>query len=278
MSKTTTDKVSIIIPIYNVAKYLPTCLDSVVTQTHQDLEILLIDDGSTDDSGHIADQYAKKDARIHVIHQKNQGQSTARNVGLSKATGKYISFIDSDDEIKPNFISELIAPFTNSNPSLTVCGIHYKRLKTNSATDVYINPLRSRRKAESFKAYILYLLAIDGRMYSSVNKLYHAGIAKTIQFDRNLNFAEDTKFVLDYLQKAQGEISFILKPLYVYNFGTASSTINRTATTWQNWQTSYQNLKHWLGRNPKPREKFWLHLVHLRWRISYLRSIRRAKS
>lgn len=270
-------KVSIIVPIYNTAKYLPKCLDSIINQTHQNLEIILVDDGSTDDSKKIADRYTKKDKRVKVIHQKNQGQSAARNTGLSKATGDYISFIDADDEIKKSFIQNLLSTYSD-NTSLSVCGIHYKRLRQKTTNDVYINTLRSRHKRESKAAYILYLLAIDGRMYSSVNKLYRTKIAKKCSFDKSLNFAEDTKFVLDYLEKANGEPSFVLKPLYIYNFGTETSTIKSTATNWQNWQTSYQNLKTWLGPNPSLREKFWLHLVHLRWRISYIRSKKRAKS
>ena len=270
-------KVSIIVPIYNVARYLPKCLDSIAAQTHDNLEILLIDDGSTDDSGTIADEYAEKDSRFKAVHQKNQGQSAARNHGLKLATGNYISFIDGDDEVKPTFIADLLAPLENKDTSLSVCGIHYKRLKLHTAEDVYINPLRPRKKSESLKAYILYLLAIDGRMYSSVNKLYHADIAKTLKFDESLNFAEDTKFVLDYLKKSKGEIAFVLKPLYIYNFGTLSSTINQTAINWQNWQTSYNSLHKWLGPHPTFKESFWLHTIHLRWRISYLRSKHRAK-
>lgn len=269
--------VSVIIPIFNTSKYLPTCLDSVISQTYQNLEIILVDDGSTDNSYQIAKEYSKKDSRIKLIHQKNQGQSAARNTGLSKATSDYISFIDSDDEIKPTFISDLLSPFQNPNTSLSVCGIHYKRLRSQSVKNVYVNPLRLRHKSESSKAYILYLLAIDGRMYSSVNKLYHTKIAKTLQFDKTLNFAEDTKFVLDYLKKTSGEINFVLRPLYIYNFGTESSTINHTATTWKNWQISYQNLKKWLGPHPSFTEKFWLHLIHLRWHVSYIRSRHRAK-
>ncbi len=269
--------VSIIVPIYNTARYLPACLDSIIAQTHQNLEIILIDDGSTDHSGQIADNYAKKDSRIKVTHQKNQGQSAARNLGLTMVKGEFVSFLDSDDEIKPTFIEKLLAPLVNSNASLSVCGMHYKRLKTNTAENVYINQLRPRRKPESLKAYILYLLAIDGRMYSSVNKLYHAKIATKLRFDTKLNFAEDTKFVLDYLTKASGDPAFVLSPLYIYNFGTETSTINSTAIQWKNWQTAYQNLKSWLGPNSSIREKFWLHLVHLRWRISFLRSKRRAK-
>ena len=271
--------VSIIIPIYNTKKYFKTCLDSVINQTYQNLEIILVDDGSTDDSGKIADDYAKKDKRIKVIHQKNQGQSTARNVGLKKATGNYISFVDSDDELNKNFIKELLQLYQkNPKTSLTSCGFLRKYLNTKQKEILYIKPSSKKIPKESPKAYILRLLAIDGRLYSSVNKLYRADIAKTLKFDQTLNFAEDTKFVLDYLQKTNKEISFILKPLYIYNFGSENSTINKSSLKWQNWQTSYQNLKNWVGPNPTIKEKFWLKIILLRWHISYRRSKIRAKN
>ena len=176
-------KVSVIVPIYNTAKYLPKCLNSIIRQTYQNLEIILINDGSTDNSSKIIRQYAKKDPRIQVINQKNAGQSSARNSGLQKATGKYISFIDSDDEVSPLFIEHLITPFLSSpNTSLSVCGLRYRWLKTNSEQDVFLKPLRPRRQHESITAYILFLLAIDGRMYSSFNKIYKKAYLENIRF------------------------------------------------------------------------------------------------
>lgn len=259
-------KVSIIVPVYNTAKYLPACIESLIGQTYQNLEIILVDDGATDDSGKIADEYAKKDTRIKVVHQKNGGQSAARNRGLALATGEFISFVDGDDSIASDFISNLLRVFS-SKVSLSVCGIHYKYLAKNSSKDVYINSL-PKRSHQSKKAYMLKLLAIDGRMYSSVNKLYRSDIAKTIKFDETINFAEDTKFVLDYLDKATGEIKFVLKPSYIYNSGTENSTMKSVAANWDNWKKSYNNLKSWLGPRPNLREKFWLHMVRLRWKVS----------
>lgn len=270
-------KITIIVPIYNVAKYLPTCIDSIINQTYTNLEILLIDDGSTDDSGKIAKSYAEKDSRIKYFHQQNSGQSSARNLGLKKATGEYISFIDADDEITPDFIANLVKPFKDSKIILSVCGIHFKKLQTGSSSDSYTNEIRGKKPHESFKAYVLYLLTIDGRMYSSVNKLYLANIATKLQFDPNLNFAEDTKFVLDYLSQTSGNIAFVNKALYIYNYGTETSTMKKTSAVWQNWQNSYQNLKSWLGPNTSIRERFWLHAVRLRWRISFIRTKHRLK-
>ena len=95
-------KVSVILPVYQVEKYLGICIESVINQTYQNLEILLIDDGSTDKSGKICDEYAARDGRIRVIHKENEGVSTARNVGIKQATGDYICFADSDDILEPD--------------------------------------------------------------------------------------------------------------------------------------------------------------------------------
>ena len=270
--------VTVIVPVYNTAKYLPECLNSVINQSYKNLEIICIDDGSTDDSSKIIEQYAKKDPRIKPVHQSNQGQSAARNVGLAKATGDFISFIDSDDEIKPSFISKLYSLY-HLNTSITVCGHKFHFVKTNTSKNVYQTELKPRRKNESRKAYIIKLLTLDGRMYSCNNKLFRTNVIKQhhLSFDTTLNFAEDTKFVLSYLQYSKGEIVYTPLPLYVYNFGTETSTVKQSSAKWQNWQTSYRFLKSWLGSHPTPQEKFWLHLVHLRWRISYLRSKRRLK-
>ena len=267
---------SVIVPVYKVEPYIRQCLDSLVNQTYQDMEIIVIDDGSPDNCGAICDEYAAKYPQMRVIHKRNAGLSAARNQGIEMARGKWIAFVDSDDWCETDYYEKLLHAYDN-NTSLSVCGVHYKRLRTKTAEDVYIKPLRSRKKNETKKTYILYLLAIDGRMYSSVNKLYQAKFAKECHFDESLNFAEDTKFVLDYLNLADGEPRFVLEALYIYNFGTETSTIRSAATKWENWQRQYQDLKTWLGPRPTMIEKFWLHTVRARWRVSYIRSKRRAK-
>ena len=101
-------KVSIVIPIYNVGGYLSECLDSVLAQTHKNLEIILVNDGSTDESGKIADRYAKRDERMIVIHKQNGGVSSARNTGLSVVTGEYVCFVDGDDQVAEDYVEYLL--------------------------------------------------------------------------------------------------------------------------------------------------------------------------
>lgn len=115
--------ISVIIPVYNVERYLSRCIESVINQTYRDLEIILIDDGSTDSSGTICDDYAQKDSRIIVIHQKNRGLSAARNSGLDIAKGEYIGFVDSDDFISLNFYKILYDALNETNSDLSFCKV-----------------------------------------------------------------------------------------------------------------------------------------------------------
>lgn len=125
------DLISIIIPVYNVEKYLKQCLNSVISQTYQNLEIILINDGSSDNSGEICKEFASKDSRIQYILTENSGPAAARNLGRKMAKGVYISFIDSDDFVPENFIEALHKSITQGNTKLAVCSIkQYRKDKT----------------------------------------------------------------------------------------------------------------------------------------------------
>ncbi len=143
--------VSVIIPVYNVAKLLERCMESVLSQTYSHLEIILVDDGSIDMSGQFCDAYAKRDSRIHVIHQSNRGLSGARNSGLKIATGEYITFVDSDDSIHPCLIEVLLRLCQTSNTKMSIC--NFLEIPASSAAKAeaktikkHVNtPLRSSR-------------------------------------------------------------------------------------------------------------------------------------
>ena len=119
--------ISIIVPIYNVEKYLEFCLDSILNQTYQDFEVILVDDGSTDSSGQICDEYCSNDPRFRVIHQDNQGSSLTRNVGLSQSNGEYLYFLDSDDFIHPFTLEYLYQALQESKADISIC----KYIRTN---------------------------------------------------------------------------------------------------------------------------------------------------
>ena len=113
--------ISVIIPVYNVEKYISQCLNSVCGQTYVDLEIILVDDGSTDASGDICDEYARNDKRIHVIHQKNAGAAAAKNTGLEVASGRYLSFVDGDDFLEPDAYSHMIQILQEHSANIVQC-------------------------------------------------------------------------------------------------------------------------------------------------------------
>lgn len=115
------DLISVIVPVYNVAAYLPACLDSILQQDYEKLEIILIDDGSRDESGAICDAYAARDSRIRVIHQKNGGAAAAKNAGLRRATGEYLSFVDSDDILLPGAYSHMLGLLRQQHADVVQC-------------------------------------------------------------------------------------------------------------------------------------------------------------
>lgn len=116
-------EISVIVPVYKVEKYLNCCVDSILNQTFENFELILVDDGSPDDCGRICDEYAAKDNRVVVIHQKNQGLSCARNTGIEAARGRYLCFVDSDDYVAPDYCRVLYELLTESEADFSVCGV-----------------------------------------------------------------------------------------------------------------------------------------------------------
>ena len=110
-----------IVPVYNVEKYLPQCIDSILAQTYTDFELIIVDDGSTDRSGQICDEYKDKDSRVYVVHQENRGVSAARNAGIDMAKGEYIAFVDSDDVIHNQMLELLFFALTKYSVDISVC-------------------------------------------------------------------------------------------------------------------------------------------------------------
>ncbi|MGN1326481.1 MAG: glycosyltransferase family 2 protein, partial [Clostridia bacterium] len=143
-------KITVIMPVYNVEKYLEEAIDSVIYQTYQNLEIILIDDGSTDNSGNICDEYAKKDSHIKVIHQENKGLSGARNTGLDIATGEYIMFIDSDD-IFPKDACEKMLKFMEEKDADYIVG-NYTNMSEEG--EIWEKPIFDTNKYVEFRLSI----------------------------------------------------------------------------------------------------------------------------
>ena len=134
-------KISIIVPVYNTEKYLGVCLDSLISQTYKDIEIICVDDGSTDNSLQILNDYAAKDSRIKILTQKNQGPSVARNLGLEKAKGEYITFVDSDDWVSIDMCEKIYSKAIDTNADLVLFP-HSRVTNTNISLDDRLQKLQ----------------------------------------------------------------------------------------------------------------------------------------
>lgn len=172
-------KISIIIPVYNVEKYLAVCIESIIHQTYQNLEIILVNDGSTDNSPQICDNYAKKDQRVKVVHQKNGGLSDARNTGYSLMTGEYIAFVDSDDLISLDCYHTLLQILNKYEADIVECNF----VKFNNENE--LNELDSMNLVEEFDTEKGLELLIKEQLKQVVwNKLYKAKVVNKLFFEK----------------------------------------------------------------------------------------------
>lgn len=187
------DLVSIIIPIYNSEKYLKQCLNSVCKQSYKNMEVILVDDGSTDDSGKICDEFEKKDLRYKAIHIINQGVSNARNYGIKNANGNYIIFIDSDDWIPKDYVKNLMEENRKEKFELIACPIYGKINKKWEAFSFDFDEYSSEKFIFLNKNYFL---------YGPHCKLYQTDIIKKnkILFPQDISYGEDLIFNMQYLK------------------------------------------------------------------------------
>lgn len=202
-------KVSVIVPIYKVEKYLKKCVDSLLNQTLQDIEIILVDDGSPDNCGKICDEYVQQDSRVKVIHKQNEGLSEARNAGILVAESKYVGFVDSDDYIAEDMYEILYKNLIENDAEVSICGLY----------DCY-----SRKKIPQYDGDEFLILdnkqalrtALEGIKFSvnAVNKLYKKDLFAEIKFPKG-KLSEDAFTIPKVLSKAS-KVVFDSVPKYYY--------------------------------------------------------------
>ncbi len=200
------DLISVIVCIYNREKYLDKCITSITNQTYKNLEIILIDDGSTDKSLDICKKYQKEDKRIKVHHQKNKGIAYTRNVGLSLAKGKYLCFCDSDDYYDVNYCQYLYDNLKENNADFSMCDI----LQHTPSKNYLIAEERNSFTAQGEEMFD-YLFS-ERRLGNPINKLYKSEIIKSCKYPIN-TINEDTYIIYDILSKCQ-KFSYLNLPLY----------------------------------------------------------------
>lgn len=276
--------VSIIIPIYNTGTFCLKLLEALLKSTYRNIEIICVDDGSTDGSFNIIKNFIKNKDGIVLKKQKNSGASAARNAGMKLASGDWIAFIDSDDLVDATFIEKLVLAY-DDNTILANVALLYKRIATNASYSDFMKVLRPKKTHENIKEYVTYSMLFDGRLYGVINKLFRRDIIteNELSFDTSLDFAEDTKFVLDYIDVAikyypeDATLKSIYEPLYIYNFGTETSIVAKSSLDWKNWKKSYDNLKNWANDSPSPTMRVRLCLILCRWRISHALAVARSE-
>ena len=212
------DLISVIVPVYNVEKYLERCIQSICNQTYKALEIILVNDGSTDSSGYICDQYAKADSRIKVIHKKNGGLSDARNYGIDLASGDYIAFVDSDDYVELQMYEYLLKALKENEADLAICNYQYCTETDNKLEvgSVYEYDTKKVELVAPYQAQELYFSDPKKRILYTVawNKLYERKLFSRIRYPiGKVHEDEYTTFKLLYQAK---KIVVLQDELYHY--------------------------------------------------------------
>lgn len=261
--KNATPLISIIIPVYNVEKYLRQCVDSVLAQTYKNLEIILIDDGSVDSSGKICDEYAVQDRRVKVIHQNNQGVYVSRNVGLQVATGEYIGFVDSDDYIKPDMYQILLEETLKNQVDITMCGQFL--LKPNGVEAVKF-PQKTAYIYPDNATWLKDLMTYPFATQVLWNKLFKKQAIGNIIFNPQLRNSGDCQFLLDLLCKPL-RVAFVPQPLYYYvvrdNSITHRYSVRFFAGRYSVWKCAISIANKMYQKENIP----WMNVIYREWFI-----------
>ena len=214
--------ISVVVPVYGVEKYLPQCVESLINQTCQNLEIILVDDGSPDRCPQICDDYSQRDARVVVVHQRNGGVSSARNAGLKIAQGEYVGFVDPDDWVAPETYETLLAAFEKNGAELAICGYEYCN------DDGTVDKARSYKRRETEiltqKEVMKRMSDIPPSLRHCVwNKLFRRELIGETTFKENLRASEDVWFLSEYLLKTRSAV-FVHEPYYFNRVRKGSAT------------------------------------------------------
>jgi len=215
-----TPLISVIVPVYNTGNYLEKCVESILNQTFRDFELLLINDGSTDNSGELCDKFAGSDSRIIVFHKKNEGVADARNIGIKSANGKYLTFVDSDDWIDEQYLQNFLCPSLDENEHTFVIQGVLKEVKDHTAHRFEF-PILHLKKEQLSALFSDYRILESGFVCA---KLYNREIIhqNNIRFQKDIKVHEDLLFMLEYLSIVK-EIQTLNNCNYHYFFDNPNS-------------------------------------------------------
>ena len=219
------DKISVIVPVYNVEAYLERCVESILHQTYTNFELILINDGSTDSSGQICDHLASQYENIKVYHIENAGVSNARNMGIQLATGSWVTFIDSDDFVTQDYLATLASAVEGLNVGFVIAPLHH--IKNGIVTD--LPPHSGKTELWSTEETMKELLMTTRISFFPVAKLFKRDLLADEKFNTNYHLAEDALFLTELLLKTRCSSVFIDKPIYYYDHreGSATTSVNQ---------------------------------------------------
>lgn len=235
--------VSVVVPVCNVSGYLTQCLESVLQQSYPDIEIILIDDGSTDDSGSVCDRFAQRDDRIRVIHTENRGLASARNLGLEKSRGSYLLFVDSDDWIEPHTVATLLAFAKKHNADIVAAN------NCDEYVGKTIHPATREKDVRIIHGDEILPCYGNGLIRDVIwNKLYLAGCFSGVRFPDGRNFEDisTTYRIMTHLAKANGTV--VVLPEYLFHYRVRKSSISHTKSYcnitdgWTAWHEKFAGM------------------------------------
>lgn len=240
--------ISVVVSIYNMERYLQQCIDSLLSQTYSDYELLLVDDGSTDQSPEICDRYEKQHGRIRAYHKENGGLSSARNYGLDRAKGDYIIFPDPDDWVEPTYLEGLLGIRKRNDTDLSICGHYhfaYGRLKgyDAKAQTVILN-------TEEALKWLMHPYKFRGFAW---NKLYDLRVIResALRFDEELGMVQDLHFAFRYFLQCD-RVAYDPRPLYYYRYGGATNKESSLTARKMSALMTYQKIADIARNSPYP--------------------------
>ena len=236
---------SVIVPVYNVEAYLPRCVDSILQQSYENLEVILVDDGSRDGSGRICDEYAARDSRVRVIHKENGGLSSARNAGLDAAAGEYLTFVDSDDWIEPDAYGPMVALLEGSSAAL-VCGGRYDVDGKTGEKTLGLCPKKTETVSGEAMAGRIFLW--DGCDSSACDKLYRRCLLEKFRYPEG-KVCEDVCVTYKIVLEAE---TVVLWDRPFYNYYHRPNSITTAGLS----ETSFHFSQHTAEIYPYIRERY----------------------
>ncbi len=249
--------ISVIVPVYKVEPFLPKCVDSILNQTYQNLEVILVDDGSPDACGAICDAYATQDPRVRVIHKENGGLSSARNAGIEVASGEYLAFVDSDDWLEPDAYGQMMAVMHKFDAKLVCAG----RYDVDSQTgEKVVGLCPQKEECISAEEMVGKIFLWDGCDSSACDKLYHRSLLESFRYPEG-KICEDVPVTYKIVLKAR-KVGLCPRPVYNY-FHRINSITTETAVT--------ESCFHFPRHTEEIYEFICIHYPKLKDQVTYLR-------